>query len=172
MRLASDLDQWCFILRHVSEISYQRRARNTEEFCRPHQNGRMFSSCVCSRFKRWRKPLMYSSCSCFCWCISSNARKTSTRRFFSITRSACSNSRTTVRYRAVFIALQVFIFKCGLKCSPEGEGKVVWPSVTSLAIDNSFLAAYCTRLLYVSMAHVKHEFLAYRIISFSPRDQL
>ena len=60
---------------------------------RSHQNGRMFSSCVCSRFKRWRKPLMYSSSgSRCCWCISSNARKTSMRCFFSVTRSACSNS--------------------------------------------------------------------------------
>jgi 5S rRNA maturation endonuclease (ribonuclease M5) len=45
--------------------------------------------------------------------FSSNARKTSTRCFFSITRSSCSNSRTTVRYRAVFMGLQVFIFVCG-----------------------------------------------------------
>jgi hypothetical protein len=81
-----------------------------------HQNGRMFSSCFCAPFNRWRKPLMYSSSgSCCCWCISSNARKTSMRCFFNITRSVCSNSRTTVRYRAVLIGLQVFISKCGLK---------------------------------------------------------
>ena len=79
------------------------------------QNGRMFSSCFCAPFNRWRKPLMYSSSgSCCCWCISSNARKTSMRCFFSVRRSACSNSRTTGRYRAVFKGLQVFIFVCGL----------------------------------------------------------
>ena len=67
-------------------------------------HGRMLSSCVCAFFSRWRKPLMYSSSGSFCfWCISSNARKTSTRCFFSITRSACSNSRTTALYRA-FVA--------------------------------------------------------------------
>ncbi len=92
----------------------------------------MLSSCFCAPFSRWRKPLMYSSSgSCCCWCISSKARKTSTRCFFSVTRSACSTSRTTGRYRAVFIGLQVFMFVCGLKCSPGGGGKVVWPSVIS-----------------------------------------
>ena len=96
------------------------------------QNGRMFSSCFCAPFNRWRKPLMYSSSgSCCCWCISSNARKTSMRCFFSVRRSACSNSRTTGRYRAVFKGLQVFIFVCGLNVVPGGGGKVVWPSVTS-----------------------------------------
>ena len=29
-RLASDLDQWCFIFEHVSEIAGESRARNTE----------------------------------------------------------------------------------------------------------------------------------------------
>jgi len=78
------------------------------------QTGHMFSSCFCAPFSRWRKPLMYSSFgSCCCWCISSNAFKTSMRCFFSITRSVCSNSRITVRYRAVLICLQVFIFVCG-----------------------------------------------------------
>ena len=82
-------------------------------FCRRHSgsacvrdefHGRILSSCVCAFFSRWRKPLMYSSSGSFCfWCISSNARKTSTRCFFSITRSACSNSRTTALYRA-FVA--------------------------------------------------------------------
>ena len=73
-------------------------------------HGCIFSSCLCAPLNRWRKPLMYSSSgSCCCWCISSNARKPSTRCFFSITRSVCSNSRTTVRYRTVFKGLQVFI---------------------------------------------------------------
>ena len=49
---------------------------------------------------------------------------------FSITRSACSNSRTTVRYRAVFIGLQVFIFVCGLNVVLGVGEKVVWPSMT------------------------------------------
>ena len=89
-------------------------------------HGRMFSSCVCACFNRWRKPLMYSSSgSCCCWCISSNARKTSTRRVFSITRSACSNSRTTALYRA-FVAAGLWLlsavlivigfFSCYLVC--------------------------------------------------------
>ena len=77
-------------------------------------HGCMFSSCLCAAFNRWRKPLVYSSSGWWCCsCVSSNARKTSTRCFLSITRSACSNSRTPVRYRAVFIGLQVFIFVCG-----------------------------------------------------------
>jgi hypothetical protein len=89
-------------------------SKNTEQFCRPHQNGRMFSSCLCACFNRWRKPLVYSSSGWWCCsCVSSNARKTSTRCFFSVTRSPCSNSRTTVRYRTVFIGLQVFILVCG-----------------------------------------------------------
>jgi len=29
-RLASDLDQWCFIFGHVSEVAGESRARNTE----------------------------------------------------------------------------------------------------------------------------------------------
>jgi hypothetical protein len=92
-------------------------------------HGCMFSSCLCACFNRWRKSLMYSSSgSCCCWCISSNARKTSTRCFFSITRSACSNSRTTVRYRTVFKGLQVLYL---VKCCPGGGGKVVWPCVRS-----------------------------------------
>ena len=84
---------------------------------RDEVHGRMFSSCVCARFNRWRKPLMYlSSGSCCCWCISSNARKTSTRRFFSITRSACSNSRTTVRYRAFVAAGHELVFAVFICC--------------------------------------------------------
>jgi hypothetical protein len=54
--------------------------------------------------------------------ISSNARKTSMRCFFSITRSVCSNSRRTVRCRAVLIGLQVLIFVV-VKCSSGGVGK-------------------------------------------------
>jgi hypothetical protein len=71
--------------------------------------------------------LMYSSSSSFCCsCISSNARKTSTRRSFSITRSACSNSRTTALYRA-FVAARlwslfaVFTVVGFVSCSLGGE---------------------------------------------------
>jgi hypothetical protein len=89
-----------------------------------HQNARMFSSCVCDCRNRRRKPLMYSSSgSCCCWCISSNARKTSMRCFFNITRSVCSNSRTTGRYRAVFKGLQVFYICVWLNCSSGGLGE-------------------------------------------------
>ena len=42
---------------------------------------------------------------------------------FLITRSACSNSRTPVRFRTVFIGLQVFIL-CVVKCSPGGWGEL------------------------------------------------
>ena len=67
-------------------------------------HGRIASSCFSAPFKRWRKPLMYSSSSsCCCWCICSNVRKPSTRRFLSFTRSARSNSRAPIRYR-VFVA--------------------------------------------------------------------
>jgi hypothetical protein len=97
-------------------------SKNTEQFCRPHQNGRMFSSCLCACFNRWRKSLVYSSSGWWCCsCVSSNARKTSTRCFFSITRSACSNSRTPVRYRTVFIGLQAFLL-LRVQCAPWASG--------------------------------------------------
>ena len=123
------------------------RAGNTEQFCRPHQNGRMFSSCLCACFNRWRKPLVYSSSGSWCCsCVSSNARKTSTRCFFSVTRSPCSNSRTTGRYRAVFIGLQVFIFKWRLNVVlGVGESCLVFREFSSLR--THFRAAYCMRLL-------------------------
>ena len=124
------IGQFCALIcgRHF-EVSCLFSDSSLPPAVRDEFHGRMFSSCFCAPFNRWRKPLMYSSSgSCCCWCISSNARKTSTRCFFSITRSACSNSRTTVRYRTVFKGLQVLYL---VKCSPGGWGKVVWPSVSS-----------------------------------------
>ena len=50
-------------------------------------------------------------------CISSNARKTSTRCFFSITRSACSNSRTTaLGFRRCWPLVVIYCFTCVFSC--------------------------------------------------------
>ena len=142
---------------------------------RDELHGRMLSSCVCACFNRWRRPLMYSlSGSSCCWYISSNARKTSTRCFFSITRSACSNSRRTALYRAlvaaglelisaVFICcwfLVLFIGWLVTELQPRASALLLprpRASVRSGCAGEHFWRGLIIRGVYVYMAHVKRQ---------------
>ena len=100
----------------------------------------MFSRCFCAPFNRWRKPLMYSSSGSWCcWCISSNARKTSTRCFFSTTRSACS-TRGQRRVSGCFQRFTGF-YICGARRSPGGgeKSRLAFRDFSSLRLISGWL---------------------------------
>jgi hypothetical protein len=74
------------------------------------------------------------------------------RRFFSVTRSACSKSRTTVGYRAVFKGLQIFMFVCG---QMKSWG---WREVFGLSCLLRNGSTLRIRRIYAVMAYVKPKF--------------
>jgi hypothetical protein len=62
-------------------------------------------------------------------------------------------------------------FKCGLNVVLVG-GESCLVVRDFLVIDNSFTAAYCRRLLYVAVAHVKTNLSVWNHSFFSLRDRL